>query len=582
MSMLDAFFSKGFKGAKCKTLLKLTIPRIKLLRNRREIQIKQMRRDMAKLLETGQEATARIRVEHIIREENMIAAQEIIELFCELIAVRLPIIETQRLFIEFGFQYTFACIFLETATCLILQNSIYKPATIFRECPLDLKEAISSVCFAAPRCADLPELQQVQMLFASKYGKEFVSAATELMPECGVNRQIIELLSVRAPLAETKLKLLKEIAEEHEIDWDPAASETEFLKPREDLLNGPAQFVSASKLPLPNEKQDESLHSAHAQVPHEQSDSDTDSDQLELPEVPKVSLGPSATAGSASEMIPPLFPVPPDPGLDHELTKHSGANENLSHEPFFEPEEVLPDTSMTTPYESANISATQYESANISAGAREDKQFLPFISPPSLSSASFSASQSMPPPILSRTKSEANVDLQDVLAAAHAAAESAERAAAAARSAASLAQVRITELVKKRNDQVPESSQHIFNTDSPSPSATIEMPQFYHQHSLGDTDGTSYTLNPLPDHRSPKGSEMPNLPSYDTPKLEFDGHRPNNQVLGHEPTCHQPQRLPSMEDDPYFSYPNLFTSQDSNVGSGNHSSTDNSRSAHEF
>ena len=45
-----------------KTLLKLTIPRIKLLRNRREIQIRQMRRDIAKLLETGQEATARIRV----------------------------------------------------------------------------------------------------------------------------------------------------------------------------------------------------------------------------------------------------------------------------------------------------------------------------------------------------------------------------------------------------------------------------------------------------------------------------------------------------------------------------------------
>jgi hypothetical protein len=84
-----------------------------------------MRRDIAKLLETGQEATARIRVfnftlflfiyilllfffllrfnfafhfqvEHIVREENMMAAQEIIELFSELIAVRLPIIETQR------------------------------------------------------------------------------------------------------------------------------------------------------------------------------------------------------------------------------------------------------------------------------------------------------------------------------------------------------------------------------------------------------------------------------------------------------------------------------------------------------
>lgn len=56
---------------------------------------------------------------------------------------------------------------------------------------MDLKEAISSVCFAAPRCADLPELLQVQLAFASKYGKEFVMAATGLLPACGVNRQVI-------------------------------------------------------------------------------------------------------------------------------------------------------------------------------------------------------------------------------------------------------------------------------------------------------------------------------------------------------------------------------------------------------
>jgi vacuolar protein sorting-associated protein IST1 len=130
----------------------------------------------------------------------MMAAQEILELFCELIAVRLPIIEAQR------------------------------------ECPLDLKEAISSVCFAAPRCSDLTELQQVQILFVSKYGKEFVAAASELKPDSGVNRKLVELLSVRAPSPETKLKLLKEIAEEHELDWDPASTETDLFKSHEDLL----------------------------------------------------------------------------------------------------------------------------------------------------------------------------------------------------------------------------------------------------------------------------------------------------------------------------------------------------------
>lgn len=48
--------------------------------------------------------------------------------------------------------------------------------------------------------------------------------------------KLIGLLSVRAPSPETKLKLLKEIAEEHELEWDPASSETEFFKPHEDLL----------------------------------------------------------------------------------------------------------------------------------------------------------------------------------------------------------------------------------------------------------------------------------------------------------------------------------------------------------
>lgn len=48
--------------------------------------------------------------------------------------------------------------------------------------------------------------------------------------------QVIKLLSGRAPPVEEKLKLLKEIAEEHELDWDPAATEKEFLKSHEDLL----------------------------------------------------------------------------------------------------------------------------------------------------------------------------------------------------------------------------------------------------------------------------------------------------------------------------------------------------------
>lgn len=598
MSMLNSFFNRGFKAAQCKTLLKLTIPRIKLLRNRREIQLKQMRRDIAKLLETGQEATARIRVEHIIREENMMAAQEILELFCELIVVRLPIIETQR------------------------------------ECPLDLKEAISSVCFAAPRCADLTELLQVQLLFAAKYGKEFVSAATELMPNCGVNRQLIELLSVRAPSPEKKLKLLKEIAEEHDLDWDPAGTEAEFNKSPEDLLNGSAQFVSASKLPLPKDKHDETYSATPDLGSAPQPDSDSELDTLDFPEVPKisVSLHPPTTfdAATAQPLIPPPSVSPP-PETDRDSFKSSGII----------PE--IPPQDLHLRHEEVRSVSPSNDHLNISVG--EDKQFLPFITPPSLSSSfshrqtdlcpssdsktpeeklgfkprfeqeinspppsvsrtheernslspsvsrtheeinslppsvspeekfgfkpQFEQNLDSPPPSVSRTKSEVNVDvsvdLQDVLAAAQAAAETAERAAQAARSAASLAKVRIDELTKKKNDRDAEVS-----CENPFHGAAVTPPdhkQTFQQDSLGNYSMPYYSQDSFKEHhRVSCDSDVTGHHQLEPQKSGFDSS-PSNSPSERIAHPHQPQRLPSMDDDPYFSYPNLFTSQKPNLGS---------------
>lgn len=60
----------------------------------------------------------------------------------------------------------------------------------FRNCPVDLKEAIASVIFASPRCADIPELMDIRKHFTAKYGKEFISAAVELRPDCGVHRMV--------------------------------------------------------------------------------------------------------------------------------------------------------------------------------------------------------------------------------------------------------------------------------------------------------------------------------------------------------------------------------------------------------
>ncbi|KAL6658942.1 hypothetical protein ACP70R_002982 [Stipagrostis hirtigluma subsp. patula] len=524
MSMLDAFFSKGgggFRGAKCKTLLKLTIPRIKLLRNRRELQLRQMRRDIAKLLEAGQEATARIRVEHIIREENMMAAQEILELFCELVAVRLPIIEAQK------------------------------------ECPIDLKEAISSICFAAPRCADLPELMQVQMMFATKYGKEFVAAAAELMPDCGVNRQIIELLSIRPPPVDAKMKLLKEIAEEHEVDWDPSETETEFLKPHEDLLNGPTYF-NGSTLPLPKEKHEETAASA-AEQHDEDYESDTGLDSLDLPEVPKAAIRPPSDTPSTLDVGPH---VPSSQSFPHEFSNptidpHVQSSQSVPHE-FLNPTDLEENPTADVVFKSEKRSSESPASeppaqTNKPDLPKEKKQFIPFASPPPfIMMEKIEPIPSSPPsppvkptepeiftkkidevtpaPVLptdymfskqpeqvqaaSPTESGANIDLDDLLSAAQTAAESAERAASAARAAANLAQLRIADL--KKNTKVYDK---------------------YSDHTQKESNHqTEPTQKPVFDHQD----------SFTNDTQDYVG-------------SHVPQRSPSLEDDPYFSYPNLFS-----------------------
>ncbi|XP_068345131.1 uncharacterized protein [Pyrus communis] len=209
-----SLFRWGFNSSKCKMQAKMAVARIKLLRNKRQAVVKQMRRDIALLLQSGQDATARIRVEHVIREQNILAANEFIELFCELVVSRLSIIAKQR------------------------------------ECPPDLKEGIASLIFASPRCSEIPELISLRNIFEKKYGTDFVSAAVDVRPSCGVNRMLIDKLSVRTPTGEVKLKLLKEIAKEYQVEWDTSESEQELLKPPEELIQGPCNFVSATSMPV--------------------------------------------------------------------------------------------------------------------------------------------------------------------------------------------------------------------------------------------------------------------------------------------------------------------------------------------
>ncbi|KAG2265596.1 hypothetical protein Bca52824_072675 [Brassica carinata] len=206
MSLLNQLFNRGVFGAKCKTSLNFAIARMKLLQNKRDMHLKHMKQEIAQFLQAGQEPIARIRVEHVIREMNLWAAYEILELFCEFVLARVPILESQK------------------------------------ECPRELREAIASIIFAAPRCSEVPDLLQLKNLFGTKYGKEFIMVSSELRPDSGVNRTIIEKLSPASPSGETRLKVLKEIAKEYSLNWDSSATEAEFMKSHEDLLGGAKQI----------------------------------------------------------------------------------------------------------------------------------------------------------------------------------------------------------------------------------------------------------------------------------------------------------------------------------------------------
>lgn len=51
-----------------------------------------------------------------------------------------------------------------------------------------------------------------------------------------IDPQIIEKLSVNGATGEAKLKLMKDIAAEHNVNWDPTPFEREIRADRDDVL----------------------------------------------------------------------------------------------------------------------------------------------------------------------------------------------------------------------------------------------------------------------------------------------------------------------------------------------------------
>ncbi|KAF8407825.1 hypothetical protein HHK36_006961 [Tetracentron sinense] len=170
------------KTSKFKTLVNLAISRLAILKNQRHVRCSQDRSDVLQLLYLGHHERALLRVEHVIKEQNMLDAFVMIEGYCHVLIERL---------------------------CLIGN---------IKECPDELKEAISSLIFAASRCAEFPELEEIRGVFISRFGKEFAARAVELRNNCGVNLKVIQKLSTKQPSLDCRLKVLNEIASKNGIN----------------------------------------------------------------------------------------------------------------------------------------------------------------------------------------------------------------------------------------------------------------------------------------------------------------------------------------------------------------------------
>lgn len=176
-----SFLGKNFRTSKFKPLVSLAISRLAVLKNQRQVRCSQARSDVLQLLQLGNHERSLLRVEHVIKEQNMLDVYDMIEKYCNLLIERIHLIEHER------------------------------------ECPEELREATSGLLYAASRCGDFPELHEIRAILTSHFGKEFAARAIELRNNCGVNLAMIQKLSTRQPSLESRMMVLKEIAAEKSI-----------------------------------------------------------------------------------------------------------------------------------------------------------------------------------------------------------------------------------------------------------------------------------------------------------------------------------------------------------------------------
>ncbi|KAH1004764.1 hypothetical protein HUJ05_005542 [Dendroctonus ponderosae] len=191
-------FSSGPNYTKLKTNLRLAITRLKLLEKKKSELTEKSRREIAEYISAGKIERAKIRVEFIIREDYLVEALEIVEMYCDLLLAR------------FG----------------LIQN--------MKELDEGIAEAVSSIIWVAPRIqSDIQassrlmnlrffkqEIKVIADLLTAKYGEPFAEACRIESVE-SISSNLKHKLSIQSPPKLLVEKYVIEIAKVFNIAYTP-------------------------------------------------------------------------------------------------------------------------------------------------------------------------------------------------------------------------------------------------------------------------------------------------------------------------------------------------------------------------
>ena len=178
-------FSSGPNYTKLKTHLRLAINRLKLLEKKKTELAQKARKEIADYIAAGKVERAKIRVEHIIREDYMVEAMELLEMYCDLLLARFGLIQQMKNLDE------------------------------------GLAEAISTIIWAAPRIqTDVQEIKVIADILTSKYGKQYTDACREEALQT-ISEKLKHKMSVQSPCKLLVEKYLVEIAKNYNVEYEP-------------------------------------------------------------------------------------------------------------------------------------------------------------------------------------------------------------------------------------------------------------------------------------------------------------------------------------------------------------------------